>query len=427
MGLPLDLSTDELRDQVRNFRKVFNEVAELSALRNFDPRLAYTLYIKLFAPVEAHLQGASRIYIAADDVPYSVPFEALVDLPVIDELFPKEGNLDRNSMKSLVPLDEAAAEEAANAAKAKERARRESISKAGIRTYLGEYATLHYLLDRYTFSYLPSASILRSLREYQKPGYGQWRKPLVAFADPIFGSEKERTEPQGSKMATEAGQNQETVITTALLTRSAGGQLVRLEESAEEAEAIRREVQGQPLDVYKREAASEENVYQAELKAARYLLFSTHGLLGGDFSGVEEPALALTQVSNPPGRDGFLTMSEVLGLDLNAELTVLSACDTWGRSEQASKGEGFAGLTRSFMYAGSRGLLVTHWKVESQAARDLMVRMFELRRTMNFPEALRKAKVQLKSATRSRSDVPHGNLSLAHPFFWAPFVLVGEN
>ncbi len=117
-------------------------------------------------------------------------------------------------------------------------------------------------------------------------------------------------------------------------------------------------------------------------------------------------------------------MSEVLGLDLNAELIILSACNTYGRGEKAGHGEGFAGLTRSFMYAGSKAVLVTHWSVGSQAARDLMVDMFKNKKKHSSPEALRDAKLKMKSYVR---DMGEGfKLYLSHPFFWAPFVLVGE-
>jgi CHAT domain-containing protein len=117
-------------------------------------------------------------------------------------------------------------------------------------------------------------------------------------------------------------------------------------------------------------------------------------------------------------------MSEVLGLDLNAEMVILSACNTSGKGDKAGSGEGFAGLTRSFMYAGTRSILVTHWSVESQAARDLMVGAFREMTKEARPEALRKAKLKMKSGTR---QLGKENLSLSHPFYWAPFVMVGEN
>jgi CHAT domain-containing protein len=163
------------------------------------------------------------------------------------------------------------------------------------------------------------------------------------------------------------------------------------------------------------------------LQAARYLLFSTHGLLGGDFSGIAEPALALTLVGNPPGQDGFLTMSEVLGLDLNAELVILSACNTYGQGDKSGSGEGFAGLTRSFMYAGTRSILVTHWSVESQAARDLMVDTFKKLKQEPKEEALKAAKLKMKGSSRVMKGEANSKLSLSHPFFWAPFVIVGES
>ena len=67
-------------------------------------------------------------------------------------------------------------------------------------------------------------------------------------------------------------------------------------------------------------------------------------------------------------------MSEVLGLDINTDLVVLSACNTAG--EKPNQGEGFVGLTRSFLYAGTRRLLVSHWSVGSESTRDLMVATF---------------------------------------------------
>ncbi len=160
----------------------------------------------------------------------------------------------------------------------------------------------------------------------------------------------------------------------------------------------------------------------SKLDTARYILFSTHGLLGGEFRGVSEPSLALTLPGNPPNRDGFLTMNEVIGLDINAEMVILSACNTYGQSDNAVSGEGFAGLTRSFMYAGAKSILVTHWNVESQASRELINNLFELKKQMKSVKALRSAKFDMKNSIRINNDL---KTSLPHPFFWAPFVLVG--
>ena len=92
----------------------------------------------------------------------------------------------------------------------------------------------------------------------------------------------------------------------------------------------------------------------------------------------------------------------------------------------SGSGEGFAGLARSFMYAGSKALLVTHWSVESQAARDLMVKTFKQMKKESRPDALRNAKLDMKRSSRPLNENSKIKLSLSHPFFWAPFVLVGE-
>jgi CHAT domain-containing protein/Tfp pilus assembly protein PilF len=391
----LSVSPKDLAQLVKQFRKGLDGIYELKDLEEFNPEVAYTLYQQLVEPLSAELKGVNKLYISADGILYTLPFEALVDQEVNKEAFRE--------------------------------ARRQGRSGQG--ASLGEYATLHYLVDTYTITYLPSASVLRSMRKYEKPGYGKWNKPLIAFADPIFREEeiieeaKVKVEVKDNDLKPK-GVSQETALTLQILTRSTGGQkLQRLKESSQEAEAISKEVKGKKEDIYLRERATEENVYKTSLKDSRYILFSTHGLLGGDFSGVAEPALALTLIDNPPGRDGFLTMSEVLGLDLNAELTILSACNTSGKGEKAGSGEGFVGLTRSFMYAGGKSLLVTHWSVESESARDLMVGAMKLMKNKTKPEALREAKLNMKKSIRQTGNE---KLSLSHPFFWAPFVLVGE-
>jgi len=388
----LDAELIKLRKKSEGRDPVF----ELKDLEKFKPEDSYTLCQKVFLPVSEELEGATRLYISADDILYTLPFEALVD-----------SEFDINAFREA-----------------------RKLGRRGQGDYLGEYAALHYLIDTYTLTYLPSASVFRSLRKYEKSGYGKWGKPLIAFADPIFSKDDVKTEEEKGlkdKGIKQKGISKETELTAQILTRSTGsGELKRLEESAQEAEVIAEEVKGDKEDVYLREKATEENIHAAGLKSARYLLFSTHGLLGGDFTGVAEPALALTLVNNPLTRDGFLTMSEVLGLDINSELVILSACNTYGRGEKAGRGEGFAGLTRSFMYAGTRSLLVTHWSVESQAARDLMVETFKKMKKEASSKALREAKLEMRKSFRHLGEKTGRKLSLSHPFFWAPFVLVGE-
>ena len=93
---------------------------------------------------------------------------------------------------------------------------------------------------------------------------------------------------------------------------------------------------------------------------------------------------------------------------------------------ETQQGEGFVGLTRSFLYAGARRLLVSNWPVASESTRDLMVATFTQLQAGQTPlDALTEARRQLRSRTWQKNRAsPY--VSLAHPYFWVPFVVVGD-
>lgn len=152
----------------------------------------------------------------------------------------------------------------------------------------------------------------------------------------------------------------------------------------------------------------------------RVVSFATHGLVAGELKGLPEPALVLT----PPAEgteddDGLLMASEIGQLDLSADWVVLSACNTAAGGEPGA--EGLSGLAKAFFYAGSRGLLVSHWPVASASTVDLITGMFAeaaAHPEIGRAEALRRSMLKLM-------DDP-GRPEFAHPAFWAPFVVVGE-
>ena len=125
------------------------------------------------------------------------------------------------------------------------------------------------------------------------------------------------------------------------------------------------------------------------------------------------PALVLSY----PEKDGYLTMGDVFGLQLNADLVSLSACNT-GRGAEV-KGEGVVGLTRAFMFAGTPAVAVTLWSIESESAKELNVGMYRyLSQKYGRAEALRQIKLALLRGEK-------GNQYRA-PFFWAPLVVFGD-
>jgi CHAT domain-containing protein len=116
-----------------------------------------------------------------------------------------------------------------------------------------------------------------------------------------------------------------------------------------------------------------------------------------------------------PGRF-VVGLDDVLGLRLNADWVVLSACNTAGGDGRAE--EALSGLARGFLYAGARSLLVTHWAVETESARQLTTRLFEHQAAQ--PQSARAE--SLRQAMLALMAQP----AYAHPAFWAPFALVGE-
>ncbi|MBF0556790.1 MAG: CHAT domain-containing protein [Nitrospirae bacterium] len=111
--------------------------------------------------------------------------------------------------------------------------------------------------------------------------------------------------------------------------------------------------------------------------------------------------------------DGFLTASEVFGLNLNADLVALSACKT-GLGVQ-SAGEGVVGLSRAFMYAGADSVMVSLWSVADESTYKLMVKFFE---------GLKSGKTKM-TALKDAKDYLREN-GYASPFYWAPFIIIGE-
>jgi len=172
------------------------------------------------------------------------------------------------------------------------------------------------------------------------------------------------------------------------------------------------------------------------------VLFATHGFLGGEFlpgmdpaaehAGVAprakiraQPSLALSLVGDLSGEDGMLTMKEVIeDVELNADLVALSACNTAGETAQANNGEGFAGLTRAFMFAGARSLLVSHWSVDSLSTEALMTSTFRnIKQGDSALKAVSDAQRELRGGSYSNGQY---HFSRSHPFFWAAFVYVGD-
>ncbi len=364
-------------DMIQRPLKVFKQekAQEIqAALGAFDLARAHALYQGLVGPVAGILNGKRLVFLAPDDLLYQLPFEALVTRPV---------------------------------------------SPGGVKTENGAEALAGapFWVKEQTLSYVPSVSVLRSLRTLAKTSPAQ-QSALVAFADPIFEEEN------GSPAAVTATRQ----ARLEMLRRGGawrGGTLSRLPETAKEAREAAQAMGGREEDLYLQRRATEHNLKKLPLASYRTLLFATHGLMAGEFRPGLQPALALSFVGDPDN-DGLLEMGEILGLDLKARLVVLSACNTGRSSAPADRGEGFAGLTRSFMYAGAESLVVTLWSVESDSAMRLMRDFYGRLKNQERAAALADAKRAMIGSGASLTLGQGVQAPLAHPLFWAPYILVGD-
>ena len=157
---------------------------------------------------------------------------------------------------------------------------------------------------------------------------------------------------------------------------------------------------------------------------------ATHAVVFDDEPMGSYLALAPDPVSSSdahdPLGDGLLTVAEVFGLDLRAELVTLSACNTGlGRVS----GEGVVGLARAFIYAGTASVLVSLWRVADTVATTEMERFYKglIRTGGNKATALAVAQREMIALLRAgKLESPSGRVLAEDPLLWAPFVLVGE-
>jgi CHAT domain-containing protein len=267
---------------------------------------------------------------------------------------------------------------------------------------------------------LPSASVLAALRREladRKPA----SKTVAVLADPVFETDDARVKLRLNSTGSAGRKNQSTspMSTLGRAIRSVRGddgsvKLQRLLFSRDEAEAIlsltSNQLSLEALDF----RANRKVAMSDELTQYRIVHFSTHGLL--DSRHPELSGLVLSLVDEAGRRqDGFLRLQDIYTLRLNADLVVLSACQT-GLGKDV-RGEGLIGLVRGFMYAGAPRVIASMWEVDDAATTELMKRFYKgvLQKKLTPAAALRAAQIEMLKKSHWQS-----------PYYWGAFVLQGE-
>ena len=263
-----------------------------------------------------------------------------------------------------------------------------------------------FLIRKMAISHVPSVASFVNLRQaaatVQAPrpwfGFGEFRPPTLQQADASFPPQD--CGPSARELAS----------------------LSRLPGTIRELQVASKLLGASPNDEMMGAAFTARNVIAAPLKDYRVLHFATHAVLPGELRCLDEAAL-ITSVPNgaTDASGGLLTASAIAQMDLNAELVILSACNSGGPASIGA-GESLSGLARSFFFAGARSLIITHWDA-NDAFTPYLTALF-LGGLQANPAAGPAA--ALAAAQRRVLDEATGkDATIGHPYYWAVVALIG--
>jgi CHAT domain-containing protein/tetratricopeptide (TPR) repeat protein len=385
----LPLGEAALRSQVAQLLSLIREAAQGSSLGALRQQRLQTssreLYTALLGPVEERIAASERLLILPDGPLHVLPFAALV---------------------------------------------RDIDAEPGRAQYLAEWKPIHVAL---------SATVFAELKQRRRPASeSQAPFQLAAFGDPVYP--RSLTEPKGASSAalpTPAGVIAQTDLPGGdPIVRSAADRGVfdwqSLPYTRHEVEGIARLFPAGTARIFLGSEALEERIKSLDPKT-RILHLAAHGYTDEHLPSSSFVALTIPEDTNPdaagPERDnGLLQVWEIFEkVRLDADLVVLSACDTGLGEEQG--GEGLIGLTRAFQYAGARTVMASLWSVQDRATSELMIRFYKhLRNGLPKDEALRQAQIELIRGPIEAVDEKGEKtvLDATAPYYWAGFQVYGD-
>jgi CHAT domain-containing protein len=308
------------------------------------------------------------------------------------------------------------------------------------------FEAVEFVLDRYEVCYGSSTPVLVELA---KLGPRPTRGKVLLLADPLYPSETPPQETTATKGEAEA--------VPSLL----GGprdlpdprRLYRLPWTQREALGIADlfkvaevgEVQRQTLDRLRREeirsasltsplldlyigAEASPKRLHSDLKPYAIVHIAAHGYLDA-----EQPQRSGLALSFGEKEEGYVTIRDMLDLDLDANAVVLSACQT--AVGELKRGEGVQSMARAFLYAGSRSVIASLWQVRDHIAMEVMTGLYRralAERPLPLPRALHDAKLSVRRSHEVRGPTvkrlegeAEAVVAAGHPYFWAPFIDIG--
>lgn len=269
---------------------------------------------------------------------------------------------------------------------------------------------LHYFkdgieMDERFISESKSIKILPSLVIRELPNNSRKLKSYLGVGNPVFNNAREDGDAFASifnlRSASYSGQIQS---------------LVNLPDTEDEIRFVSDQLSTSDSTTLIGKEASELNFRLARPNNYKIIHLATHGLVSGEFNGLSTPAIAFSFEEAPSSTlaDGLLDSIEVSELELNADLVILSACQT--SSDKGLPNAGFTGLVSAFLNSGVREILATQWKIESKSAAKIIGET-----TADIvSNGVEPVKALFKSVKKHRVE------NYQHPYYWAPYIIIGS-
>jgi len=369
------LTSGESAQLVKVLKKALNPSSEISSEMSFPFHASNALFNEIIGPFKDQLSDIDRLLVVPDPIISSIPLTILTK--DIDNY--KVDNDDEFSVKRNV---RGIGTIHAN----------KSIRSGG------------WLINDYAISVIPSVYSFvahNNLVQHKEPSN------FLGIGDPSL---------HGDSTVITVAEIASSLDTRGLASSYSLDSLSPLPETKQELELIASNFENSL--VLSGSNATEKNLRETSLLQYDVLSFATHALVANEIGGIVEPSLVLTPGDyDTSDNDGLLQMSEISKLHIDADIVLLSACNT-ASPYTSSSSEGLSGLANSFFQAGARSLLVSYWSVISDSAIDLTTRMFKPANDgRSYAHKHQNAVLDLLRTSKDRFK--------SHPSYWAPFSVVG--
>ncbi len=234
------------------------------------------------------------------------------------------------------------------------------------------FSKQEWLLKKYNFAYLPSIDSYFLLKKIKQKNY---KTQFFGIGNPNFD-----------------------------------GVFVQLPNTEDEIKKISSNFDEHKTEIFLGSRANEEILKNKNINS-KFLMFATHAITAEEVEKINDPAIVLSLESNSI-EDGYLTSTDIINTKFESDLLILSACNT---AKPDPSGKYFSGLTRSFLYSGSKNLLATLWGIETFSAEELTTNFFKTS-SFQYSVSLKNAQLELLNSNK-----------YSHPFYWSPYILIGVN